>query len=351
LAPSTKISPQFTVADWIELRPQLDDPFEKGAWDRAAAVLKDRIENRFLKPVRILAGHPESSGAGFGFAILALDCLLIDTLQAFRLGRTPGHSARPTQEFSNFLKERQAFATEFASRRLRDDFVDCVRNGLLHDGETRKGWIIKKKSAHGKILQKAENGWVLHRNDFHSALEHEFSSYVRALTDPCSDSSLRTNFLLRMDSICGVSTEDERTLYFAYGSNMNARQMDDRVPGATRLGVAQLKGYRVVFNKMSSVDGTGKANLALGDGTSEVWGVLFRVTSAEFESLSQFEVGYFEKEVTVLQGSDARRALTFVAKPDALYQAKPSHSYSECILEGARDLPSEYQDHLRAMCS
>ena len=69
-----KISPQYKVADWKELRPQLNNPFQQDAWDRAAAILKDRIENRFLKPVRILAAHPESSSAGFGFAILALDC-------------------------------------------------------------------------------------------------------------------------------------------------------------------------------------------------------------------------------------------------------------------------------------
>lgn len=284
--------------------------------------------------------------------ILALDCLLVDTLQAFRLGRTSGHSARPTQEFSNFLKERQAFATEFASRRLRDDFVDSVRNGLLHDGETRKDWVIKRKSTDGKILHRAESGgWILHRNDFHGALEREFSDYLRALTDPAGDATIRNNFLVRMDSICGVALKDECMLYFAYGSNMNVRQMTARIPEAIRLGAAQLRGYRVVFNKISSLDGTGKANLALADGNSSVWGVLFRLTAEAFTSLSQFEIGYFEKEVTVLQGSDARRALTFIAKPDALYQSKPSHSYSECILEGACELPSEYQDHLRAICS
>ena len=36
--------------------------------------------------------------------------------------------------------------------------------------------------------------------------------------------------------------------YFAYGSNMNVAQMQQRCPGITRIGKFQLKDFRLVFN-------------------------------------------------------------------------------------------------------
>ena len=36
--------------------------------------------------------------------------------------------------------------------------------------------------------------------------------------------------------------------YFAYGSNMNVSQTQQRCPGITRVGTFQLEGFRLVFN-------------------------------------------------------------------------------------------------------
>ncbi len=79
----TKISPRYTVGDWADLGPRLEDPFDQNAWLQACDIARDRIENRFLLPAKVLMEHPNSTGHGFGFAMMALDCLLIDALQAF----------------------------------------------------------------------------------------------------------------------------------------------------------------------------------------------------------------------------------------------------------------------------
>jgi hypothetical protein len=90
-----------------------------------------------------------------GFAILALCCLLIETLQTFRDGKpkqTAPHNC-PTpdkcvhkisgtnQAFEAFLQRRgSAFEGAFEND-LASKFVNGVRNGIFHDAETRK-WVI-----------------------------------------------------------------------------------------------------------------------------------------------------------------------------------------------------------------
>lgn len=63
-------------------------------------------------------------------------------------------------------------------------------------------------------------------------------------------------------------------LYFAYGANINPDQMyRERCPGSNYLCRAQLEGYRLVFNKRSSLGG-GIAGLERSSQDS-VWGVVY----------------------------------------------------------------------------
>jgi hypothetical protein len=113
--------------------------------------------------------------------------------------------AENSHSFVEFLRNRQRFKVEFASRRTADKFVKCVRNGLLHDGETREGWLIRSgQPDNSKMLERTPGGgWIIYRNHFHEALEGEFSDYLAELLAETAGTTLRSNFLLRMDSICG----------------------------------------------------------------------------------------------------------------------------------------------------
>jgi len=140
------------------------------------------------------------------------------------------------------------------------------------------------------------------------------------------------------------------TLYFAFGSNMDPDRIKLRlkkfphltklIPQAKRV---RLPGYRFAFNKFSTIDHTGKANIVNED-KSDVWGVLFRINEETLEILKELEGGYEDKVLYVFSDDDVKyEAVTFVAKKihDGL---KPTPKYLKYILNGAihYKLPPEY---------
>jgi len=77
--------------------------------------------------------------------------------------------------------------------------------------------------------------------------------------------------------------------YFAYGSNVNARQMAQRCPGSVPIGRARLEGFRLVFDGHSRNWGMASAaNIVPSPGDS-VWGVLYRVSKEDLKLLDGFE--------------------------------------------------------------
>lgn len=133
--------------------------------------------------------------------------------------------------------------------------------------------------------------------------------------------------------------------YFAYGSNMNRQQTENRVQRTgLRWMVGCLDGYTLRFNKKSTLDHSGKANI-VRDEQGAVWGVVFEVHEEELERLGAFEGGYKKKKVrvTIPGGPTKLSAEAFMAdagNPDRL----PTFSYLQNILEGAcqHGLPMEY---------
>lgn len=105
-----KISPKYTFKAWNAL--QLD-PKNHGAedWKRAIAILKDRIEGRFLAPAdTLIAAEDGKTEATFGFAILALDFLIIETIEGFRQG-LKNHNGQSQALFRSFLGDWPEFVT------------------------------------------------------------------------------------------------------------------------------------------------------------------------------------------------------------------------------------------------
>jgi len=117
-------------------------------------------------------------------------------------------------------------------------------------------------------------------------------------------------------------------------------QVTKLIPQAKRV---RLPGYRFAFNKYSTKDHTGKANIEK-DGKSEVWGVLFRINDAALEKLKEIEGGYEDKILHVFSDENEKyEAVTFVAKKIQT-DLKPTTEYLKKILVGARHykLPPEY---------
>ena len=72
------ISPKYRVNDWVNAR-------DSDNWDEMVKIFRDRAESRYLKPVRLISNNNEL-GEFSGFSILAIDCLIIETLNQFYNG-------------------------------------------------------------------------------------------------------------------------------------------------------------------------------------------------------------------------------------------------------------------------
>lgn len=137
--------------------------------------------------------------------------------------------------------------------------------------------------------------------------------------------------------------------YFAYGSNMNRQQVENRVRRVgLRSMLARLGGYTLRFNKKSTKDKSGKANAVPRRG-GRVWGVVFELNAEEFERLREYEGGYEPKavEVWIPEQGKMVRAETFLADADKA-DVFPSFDYLRLIVDGARQhgLPPDYCQRL-----
>jgi hypothetical protein len=139
-----------------------------------------------------------------------------------------------------------------------------------------------------------------------------------------------------------------QTLYFAYGSNLASRRLQDRVPGARARGRARLAGWRLVADKPGR-DGSAKVNIVRDPGTF-VWGALWELALPDLARLDRHEGGYERFEVMVNADAGAVAATTYLSR---LHGAQPGleRGYKELILEGAREqrLPPEWVAFLESL--
>jgi hypothetical protein len=75
-----------------------------------------------------------------------------------------------------------------------------VRNGIMHDAETRSRWRVEKTVPTTVIPQKDTNGdYQLNRTQFHGALKAAFEDWVARLRG--GDVACREKMRMRMDEI------------------------------------------------------------------------------------------------------------------------------------------------------
>ncbi len=128
--------------------------------------------------------------------------------------------------------------------------------------------------------------------------------------------------------------------YFAYGSNLLGSQLVART-GSAAGGAGQLPrlvrlaDYRLVFQH-PKLERPAYANIVPGgDG---VLGVVYRFTSADFQSLDRFETGY-ERRMIIVQAADGEDlpAETYIMHvDDGAKFGRPDAAYLQRILDGAK---------------
>lgn len=148
-----------------------------------------------------------------------------------------------------------------------------------------------------------------------------------------------------------------RSLYFAYGSNMDEQQMRAHCPTFRRVDSACLQGHRLAFTRRSIVSGTGVADVvAVPRGA--VWGVLYEVGDGDLEALDRKEGSGWayareQKSVTLLADGSVRSATVYAVLAKQPGEVPPSGAYLERLIAAAEahGLPGDYIATLRAVPS
>ena len=197
---SMKISPNYTSNDWKRLS-NLPVNASTTDWTKAIAILKDRIEGRFLSLIEAIENETFS-----GFAIIALDCLLIETLNQFWFGiedTNVNYNGKNGESFKDFFNRSPYFKYHFTDD-ISKAFYNQIRCGLLHQAETKGNTLINFKKFKMITLidpSDAKKGIELNRKLFHTALKDEFRNYLELLNDP-NNEVIRKNFIKKMNLIC-----------------------------------------------------------------------------------------------------------------------------------------------------
>jgi len=180
----------WTDAHWKELTFSSEDD-----WDKAIEIFEDRIRYRYLDAIQVLQDndHKHYCAHGqrrFGFAMMALACLLIETLAQFYDGlkdsdeaRNPPLNLSNTKFYVRFLTERSfVLKSAFDDKPKALAFYRTIRCGILYQAETKKRSIIRFfddqdfTSEPFKLLDDGES-LRIHWVNLHRLVKEEFETY------------------------------------------------------------------------------------------------------------------------------------------------------------------------------
>ena len=136
-------------------------------------------------------------------------------------------------------------------------------------------------------------------------------------------------------------------LYFAYGSNLNWRQMlKERCPGAKFITKYNLYGYKLIFSNYNSKAVFGHANIEKNK-KSKVPGAIWNITRKNEKILDVYEgvPTYYQKEYIKW---NKKKVLVYIQ--NSFIKKKPNSSYLHTIIEGYKNCNLELR-HLKKKIS
>jgi len=148
--------------------------------------------------------------------------------------------------------------------------------------------------------------------------------------------------------------ENLRDWYFAYGSNMNLRQIGSRCSRPLAVGVARLADHRLSFYGHSET-GDGAIETVEPSPGDEVWGVMFSLGRLDWERLDDWQGARMDGGGMYFHFPDMVSDLNGQAHNVRFYRMdvqgdprNPSLEYLEYIARGAKEngLPPTYIEAL-----
>jgi len=175
---STKLSKSCTVVRYLSLQAVQDR-------DAIADFIVERYEERYLDPID---ADPAKKN---GFTIMAVGCLMIESLESFRRGWKDTRN-RSELAFCSFFSHWDQFV-EF--RPVSGEFYRHVRCGILHQAETTGGWRIIRS---GPI----RNHTTVNATKFSRSLRNVLRSYSSSLREENWESEAWRCFRKKMGALC-----------------------------------------------------------------------------------------------------------------------------------------------------
>jgi len=137
----------------------------------------DRLDTRYLLHIKELLRHRTS-----GFAVLTLDCAIIETLEQFRRGMPEAPPGKSGEYFASFLTQT-SFSQLFTDGHARL-FYKVIRCGLLHQSEAKSS-LVKRSSTLPLIdFTEDRKGLIINAKAFHAKLVVVISEYASLLRSP-----------------------------------------------------------------------------------------------------------------------------------------------------------------------
>jgi len=138
--------------------------------------------------------------------------------------------------------------------------------------------------------------------------------------------------------------------YFAYGSNMLSKRLQERCPSARAISSANLNGWELKWHKRSKKDGSGKCDIVQSQTTDNVvHGVLYQIALNEKTTLDRFEgLGNGYDELLISPDSHPDITVITYQASDTDTSLNPYTWYKELVVAGAEEnsLPRSYIDIL-----
>jgi len=138
-------------------------------------------------------------------------------------------------------------------------------------------------------------------------------------------------------------------LIFAYGSNMDQAQMQERCPKSNLSAfVAEARGWKLCFPRESKKRMGGVGSVVRAENSS-VWGVVFEVSDRDLIGLDRFEgvgIKAYRREMIELRDPNGHpmNAWTYFANAEGNGECVPHRDYIDLYIRGAEHfaLPEDY---------
>ena len=192
----TYISDKYTYEDYLKLNFKIDSP--QNIWEKAIDIFEDRIVTRYFLAIdKLMERKDIYSMCKYGFAIVTLQCSLIDTLAKFRYGKD---KQRNKERFEDFLKEYFIFGSD--SEELAKKVYKDIRCGIVHSGATDNKSGLSSEMI--ELVSVLSNGGIsLDLSILQKKLKQYFDMYTEKLKDK-DEYKLRQNFVYTMNIVCKV---------------------------------------------------------------------------------------------------------------------------------------------------